>query len=128
MKNKTLILDYSKWRCGGNNAKENKLGSGETSLLNSEGFMCCLGQWSLQLDKNLTKKEIKEHGAPSRISLTKKIPLLTKKDEGGNIDTAFSNRAIHINDGYETTPDQKISALRRLMKKWKYKLKVINKK
>lgn len=42
-----LILDYSKWRCGGNG--KYKLGEGEERLLNKEGFMCAEGQWHMQL-------------------------------------------------------------------------------
>lgn len=124
---KTLVLDYSKWRCGDNG--ENRLGEGNTSLLNMEGFMCCLGQFSLQLDKDVTEELIIKNGNPHDISITKRIPLLTKKDNKyGFKDTAFSENAIKINDDAKSTPDQKISKLRSLIKKYKYKLKVINKK
>lgn len=34
---KTLILDYNTWRCGGDGI--NKLGEGNTSLLNNQGFL-----------------------------------------------------------------------------------------
>lgn len=46
------ILDIAEWRCGGDPWEENTcwaMGSGETALLNGEGFMCCLGQFACQV-------------------------------------------------------------------------------
>ena len=37
----TCVVDRSKWNCGRTN--------GEAALLNPEGFMCCLGFYSLQV-------------------------------------------------------------------------------
>lgn len=45
-----FVIDRSKWRCGGNDdpLKPHQIniaiGSGGVSLLNDDGFMCCLGQ------------------------------------------------------------------------------------
>lgn len=38
-----VIVDRSKWRCGGNGPSYLEHGNGPTSLLNPQGYMCCLG-------------------------------------------------------------------------------------
>ena len=58
-----FIIDYSKWRCGGN--WENKLGEGETYMLNQEGFMCCLGQCQSQL--GATNNDLRSMAQPSNV-------------------------------------------------------------
>jgi hypothetical protein len=72
---KTLILDYSKWRSGG--CDKNKVGRGETFLRNSQGYMCCLGQFACQLDDKITKRDILNQAMPDILNI--KIPALTKK-------------------------------------------------
>jgi len=44
-----LTIDRSKWRCGGDKecGSNNQRGKGDTSLRNEEGYMCCLGFYSL---------------------------------------------------------------------------------
>ena len=42
-----VTIDRSKWRCG--MYGESSHGRGEVSMLNSEGFMCCLGFASLAI-------------------------------------------------------------------------------
>lgn len=120
---KTLTLDYSKWRCGMNG--ENALGTGNTSLHNSVGLECCLGQFSKQLDKSLTDEMIYADASPQDIG--KKILLLTKKEETYFINTRFSKKAMIINDDTKTTPAVKISKLRMLLRKYRYMLRVIHK-
>jgi len=94
--------------------------------------MCCLGQFSLQLDKELQINDIKGKQIPRDIPGGEIIPLLTKRSDSmysSQIkDTVFSENAMAINDDVHTTPEVKISKLRSLLKKYKYKLKVINKK
>lgn len=48
MKPKTLILDRSNWRCGSQGNYPFRHGDGLTSMLNEEGFRCCLGQFAQQ--------------------------------------------------------------------------------
>jgi hypothetical protein len=56
---KILVLDESIWRCGDDAKDPNKSrGTGYTKLLNEEGYMCCLGQFSLQLSPELRKVDI----------------------------------------------------------------------
>ena len=57
-----FTIDRSKWRCGGDDGK----GWGETQLLNEEGFMCCLGQCSLQ--SGLSEEEIYRLGEPAFVN------------------------------------------------------------
>ena len=45
-----LVLDADKWICGSAFygdaiVGEKRMGSGDTQLLNEEGYQCCLGQW-----------------------------------------------------------------------------------
>jgi hypothetical protein len=89
---KQLFIDYSKWRCGGDSGP-NKLGKDETALLNDKGYMCCLGQFSLQL--GCDRQEILNEGQPRHINVNREMPLLitTKKDN-----TLFSDKAMRIND------------------------------
>lgn len=113
-----LILDYSTWRCGGDGP--NKLGTGIVALLNGDGCMCCLGQWSRQLD--VTDDELMDKGEPSELDTL--IPLFV---EDGKRNTGLAIEAIGINDDSETTPEYKIIELTRLLATEGILLEVINK-
>lgn len=121
---KILILDYSTWRSGGDGP--NKLGKGNTALLNREGSMCCLGQFAPQLNYGIKKDCMLDQGNPA--DLPKKIPGLSKRDGKNDyyLDTKLSTTAIGINDDANTTPQEKIILLKRLFSKNGYKIKVIN--
>lgn len=76
---KKLVIDRSKWRSGGDSATHpvptcsvNGSGKGATALLNEEGYMCCLGFASLQLE-GWTKEEIKFLGEPGEVARNKAI-------------------------------------------------------
>lgn len=120
---KTLILDYSKWRCGGGG--NNELGKGTTSLHNSQGYECCLGQFSRQLNNKLDVSEIREKADPGFVF--ERIPFLNRKTSEGGMDcTTLSYKAININDDPFTTASQKIFQLRKLFKKKGFIIRVIN--
>ena len=128
---KKLILDYSKWRCGGSG--NYKLGEGRTLLENKEGFQCCLGQFALQLLPSLTREDIVMKEMPN--SLSEEIPLLSHIDSyhiGSSIPSilnyVLTDDAIEINDEICTTPEQKIIRLKELFLKSGYEIEVINKK
>lgn len=125
MKNNTLILDYSKWRSGGNLCNENGIGKGTTLLLNEEGYMCCLGQFGLQLSTKITEEDINGMGCIS--GTDKRVLLLTHHNKGYIDDTRLACDAMRINDDCTTTPQFKIQALRKLFGKKGFKIKVINK-
>lgn len=120
---KTLILDESKWRCGDYHASpENRRGEGLTLLLNQNGEMCCLGQFSLQLLPKLSEAEIRNVGTPRHTE--RRIPLLTRSNkEGGLVNTKLAQQAMIINDDPDTTVTKKVSLLRKLFNKKGYKIR-----
>lgn len=124
MKNKTLTIDCAKWRCGSiSDISENRLGFGDTEMLNREGYMCCLGQLSLQLNKKLGNCSILKRYSPEDCGA--RIPILTDK----NIrDTNLTFEAVTINDDEDTTVKEKIRLLRALFKKKNITLRFINQK
>lgn len=126
MENKKLILDYSKWICGGG---LNKLGEGSVALLNKEGYMCCLGQWSLQL--GATDQAILNNGEPSELGMY--LPGLTiMSNEDDEYMTSvcrnskLSMEAMTINDDEETTTEEKIILLTEACERHGFELEVIN--
>ena len=127
---KTLILDYSTWRCGGDGI--NKLGEGNTALLNNQGFMCCLGQFSLQLNDEVKMITIEGLGEPHELQV--EIDLLVTLDEDDIYsglenyasDTNLTKGAIEINDEVFTTPLEKIVLLKELFAKADCEIEVIN--
>lgn len=128
---KKLILDYSTWRCGGHS--ENALGKGDTMLLNEDGYMCCLGQFSLQLKPELSSKRLLHLGVPDEIG--EEIPFLATPsnmcdhidDVGYYQNTQLADEAIAINDNPVTTPEHKIDQLKALFAQVGYEIEVINK-
>jgi hypothetical protein len=123
---KKLILDYSKWRCGG--WEQNKLGLGPTMMRNSEGFECCLGQFSVQLDPK--SEAFLNAGSPRGVVNNMKSNGISYDasllyDSNGT--TAFSVEAMGVNDNPYTSPEQKIERLTDMLKKEGYELEVINK-
>lgn len=123
-----LTLDYELWRAGGGSElfpHGNMIGCGNTRLLNKSGFMCCLGQFSLQC--GFTKDEIIDVDEPCE--LEKEMPLFNEgmNDKfGGFSNTALARECIRINDDRLTTYQQKIFSLHSLLKEHGIKLKVIN--
>lgn len=117
---KQLTLDYSKWRCG-DISQDNSLGKADTQLLNEDGYMCCLGQFSLQL--GCKEEQILSQFEPDSTGIY--IPFLTTKRDKRNTD--LSNKAIEINDDPETTPEEKISLLRKFLNGKGIRLVVKNK-
>ena len=126
---KKLTLQKSKWICGKpiyNTISSNCLGDGDTQLLNKEGFMCCLGQFSLQ--EGATKEQILDANIPSSLNVLFSPLLVTAgRNPGmGNLyNTPFSTRAMYINDDQRTTIEKKISELTVLCKEYEIELEVI---
>lgn len=88
-----FTINRASWRCG--HSGPNQHGIGPTQLLNSEGFMCCLGQISLQL--GLDKEDILEKDCPHNIHQTN---ILSRYDMGyyEYEDTELAKSAMDIND------------------------------
>jgi hypothetical protein len=127
-KPKKLILDYFKWRCGGDG--ENKVGDGTIALLNDLGFMCCLGQWHRQM--GVSESDLLNNGEPNELS--EDTPVFSFENdwnESGECieikNTKLSDMAIGINDDEDTTPEEKINLLTKLLATEDIELEVINK-
>lgn len=127
--NKTLILDYSLWRCGGVKG-ENILGEGPTLLNNDEGYMCCLGQVCLQLNSSLTRESIRGIGEPESLDpIVSPLNMMNEEGEYGSpkkANTNLSREAMIINDDAATTPQEKIDLLIPLFAKHGFDLEVVN--
>ncbi len=120
---KTLVLDYKKWRCGYCiNDGITSHGSGFIELLNEEGYMCCLGQFSLQ--SGLSKNKIKCKNTPADLSC--EIDGLNYKKFNSRdkdySDTSLSKKCISINDNMHTI-SQKVIDLIEVLSPRKLKLK-----
>jgi len=117
---KTLTLDYKKWKCGcdGGGIK-NRHGVGDTFLLNDQGYMCCLGQFSLQA--NIPKRHMINKESPA--DLLANIKGLTNEDIE---ETTLSQEAIAINDSIYTSIPEKVHNLQQLFKQHGYTIKVKN--
>lgn len=125
---KTLVLKKSKWICGLPDKEGDRrgytLGRGNTDLLNNKGFMCCLGQFSLQLDKSLNQCDIIGKTEPSDLDV--EIPGLSNEISEGFSryfkNTQLTNDAIDLNDNYKITVTEKVKRLKKLFSKHGYKI------
>lgn len=131
---KTLTLDCAKWRCGDDGPF--KVGKGPVALLNEQGFMCCLGQWCEQLGAD--KAMLLKKGEPAEID--QRIPFFTEELLEGEeddyeehetriyykSDKRFVGDAIGINDNPDSSPQEKIKALKELLAEEGVELVVIN--
>lgn len=113
---KTLYLDIKTWRSGGSG--KNRVGCGTTTLLNKEGYMCCLGQFCKQV--GLKDDDILMRSSPDE--LEHKVNTLNRKGDNSQ----FSLDAMEINDDEGTTPSQKVKKLQSLCKKYNRKLVIKN--
>lgn len=116
-----FIIDRSTWRCGDESMVDNnRLGIGSTKLLNSNGYMCCLGQIALQL--GATKEKIFGAGDPSDIIYFENAILL---DSDFN-NSSLSSDAMDINDNTETSVVEKEQKLKELFEGYKHNIEFIN--
>lgn len=121
---KTFIIDRSILRCGGTAGH----GPGVTSLLNKEGFMCCLGQIGLQCgvpkEELLSKAEPRcisnEHG--ERIKFLLEYSRITTQ----NHNSVLAKEAMEIND-YGISFRQRESRLKKLFDKYGYEIQFVGK-
>ena len=122
----TFTIDCNTWRCGDDG--KYKLGEGNTTLLNNEGFMCCLGQVALQLDVH--EADLLGKGEPDQLDID--IELLTIRynsdEEELSIiaNSELSSDAMRINDSTESTVSQKMKDLKELFNDNGYDLEFIN--
>lgn len=119
-------LDVAKWRCGGQSDRTNSLGQGKTSMLNCDGFSCCLGQFALQ--KGVPAEALICKHYPSDVfRLSPTVYNYDKSfldDEGNN--TRLTICCANINDDYYTTVRVKIALLKDALISEGHELEVVN--
>lgn len=115
-----VIIDRSKWRCGGGGGSRH--GAGETKLLNDEGFMCCLGFVSQALGAGTADllgeaepgeavKSAASSGQRQRLLATLSAGTCDLVNEaGGNTDLTIE--AITINDDTQIGDAEREARLR----------------
>lgn len=114
-----FVLDYKKWRCGNNSSiAKNRHGVGFTQLLNTQGYMCCLGQFEKQTGKkNAQIRWLDEPGNLERSFFKCKI---------GDYNSNLAIDAININDNTLTTIPEKIQKLKTRFQKNGHKIRFKN--
>ena len=118
---KILVLNESIWRCGDDSKDPSKSrGTGYTKLLNEEGYMCCLGQFSLQLSPELKRADLLHRHFPQNLEIA--VEDLTAKAYGELKDTELSKKAVAINDNSHSTISEKVKELTELFAKYEYKI------
>lgn len=119
---KELVLDYNLWVCGNFSKKERGL----SMLLNANGYMCCLGQFSKQtgcpIYKLLSRVDLSEF--PDEDVFI--IGLSKKNKHDDLINSNLSTKAIEINDNCKTSIAEKVRLLKRLFSKYHYKIRLKN--
>lgn len=97
-----LIIDRSKWRTGDDSPQ--RTGRGHTELLNSQGYMCCLGFRCHQM--GIPKNELLNRITPCELFDKWDIPdLFIRSRAGGN--SRFASQAMMINDDLFITREQR---------------------
>lgn len=96
-----LTINRAKWRTG-DGSISNRTGKGFTKLLNTQGYMCCLGFRCNQM--GIPKSELLGIFMPDGLSHKYEIPdLIIKNGNSSN----FSITASNINDNEDITPEEK---------------------
>jgi hypothetical protein len=126
---KTLIIDRSKWRTGGDEESKNRTGKGKTKLLNGYGSMCCLGFDAKRC--GIPLKNLLGVAQPEGIikKYVCKIPHLIKSDGlfETDVNTKFAERAMDINDDDYLTPKDRELRIKKHFKTIGINVKFINK-
>jgi hypothetical protein len=103
-----VVIDRSKWRTGLHSV--NHTGTGDTELLNSDGYMCCLGFCCKAA--GILDAAISGIGAPSDLckvdkEAEKKIGSLVRNCANHTLNSKLSKDAMSINDDeYSTSPEK----------------------
>jgi len=126
---KTLVLDYDKWICGKpdiNTIRENCLGEGATRLLNEQGEMCCLGQFSDQA--GVCNEDMYGVGGPQSIRghKTTIVGLTKPRKKTGVSHTLLALSAMSLNDNMQYTVSEKAQHIKELFAKNGYEVTLKN--
>jgi hypothetical protein len=128
-----VTIDRSKWRTG--STSKNQTGVGFTELLNSQGYMCCLG-FCLKASK-VAKEYLSSSNTPMRaVNVAKRqgkvklYNLFRSQGVQALVDstdivtnTDLTSQAMRINDNVLTTPKQKEKELLELFKDSVFEIK-----
>jgi hypothetical protein len=125
-----VVIDRSKWRTG--DESRHRTGSGYTKLLNTEGYMCCLGFCckasrvgvkriqGRTAPNSIISSHKKGNCLPQRVLKLRGLRALVELTERNDRITANCNplarSAIIINDDADTTPKEKEQQLLELFK------------
>jgi hypothetical protein len=110
-----FVIDRAKWRCGGGWRQR---GKGLTMLQNTEGYMCCLGQFCDQLGV----PDLEGLYVPSDVPEYRNTQIRDVLVEDGGIgpegpwfnETRFSDLAIGINDNRSISDQEREKELTEL--------------
>lgn len=126
LKGKIYTLNVAKWRCGGY-SEENQLGQGFTEMVNKQGYSCCLGQFA---SRKVPKKNLLEMSTPADVAHSAgtlyDTAFVSADPYGHYSSTSLACTLMEINDDQETTPEEKITEIRKLLKTCGFQLRVIN--
>lgn len=114
-----FVIDRSKWRTSGHKFNHKY---GDTYLLNSKGFMCCLGFFCNQIE-NRTTDELMGVGDPVGLDNNVRGSNLIG-DDGFN--KPWVQSAIEINDDNEISKESREEKIHKLFKIHGYDVKFIN--
>lgn len=125
----TYTLDTSKWRCGGSVPS---LGKGDTFLLNHEGYMCCLGQFSLPYvsDEESLRILADPKDAANDLDCGYHEAFVTEGWRKGAtcswVNTELAAELMAVNDCPVTTPAEKVEQIRVLLAQEGHELVVVD--
>ena len=105
-------LDLNKWRSGKNG--KHATGTGNTQLLNREGFSCCLGQFALQA--GVSEKQCLDISTPLDLALQIQQPydenfIYFRADRAFYSGSPLTLELMIINDNPNSTVKQKIASI-----------------
>ena len=132
---KQLVIDRSKWRTG--RKGEHKTGEGETFLMNSQGYMCCLGFYMRDL-ANVDEDVLLDEPTPAHaahVGITEDfynqnedVKLLVAKIQNCDyLNTDFCEKAMGTNDNPGLTSEEREGCIEALFLKNGVEVSFINK-
>jgi hypothetical protein len=150
-----FVLDIAKWRSGGWAIEDERMGEGDTQLCNSEGYMCCLGQFAKQCGYEggafmvagdpceLITFELEDiypefDWQDGSLNAEMVVPLIRKgyepfieiensSDEGFDYhNSELAKELIEVNDDTGKSPAERVEGIRKLLEEAGHTLKVVN--
>lgn len=114
-----FVIERSKWRTGGADFNREY---GDTLLLNSKGFMCCLGFFCNQIENRTTDEIL---GVADPVGLDNEDRSTNLIDDDG-FNKPWVRSAIETNDDDSISKETREEKIHKLFKDNGYDLKFIN--